>query len=333
MYSLNKAGVPILRAINGLADTTQSRLMKVTLEDVAGKLEKGQSFSTCLNAQPRVFSPLFVSIVHVGENTGKLDDAFAQLAFYFERELETRKQIKQAMRYPSFVVAALVIAMFVINIWVIPTFAQLFGRFNVELPWATQVLISTSNFFVNYWPGIIVALSLGFVAIKGYLNTYKGRSQWDWLKLKLPAVGSIIERSTLARFSRSFGMMGKAGVPLTLALNLVAEAGDNVFMGERIKEMRRGIEKGESLLRTSTQSQLFTPLVIQMIAVGEETGRIDELLEEVSDYYEREVDYDLKSLTAKIEPMLIMGVAVMVLILALGIFVPMWDMMSAYQGG
>ena len=310
MYSLNKAGVPILRAINGLADTTQSRLMKVTLEDVAGKLEKGQSFSTCLNAHPRVFSPLFVSIVHVGENTGKLDDAFAQLAFYFERELETRKQIKQAMRYPSFVVAALVIAMFVINIWVIPTFAQLFGRFNVELPWATQVLISTSNFFVNYWPGIIVALSLGFVAIKGYLNTYKGRSQWDWLKLKLPAVGSIIERSTLARFSRSFGMMGKAGVPLTLALNLVAEAGDNVFMGERIKEMRRGIEKGESLLRTSTQSQLFTPLVIQMIAVGEETGRIDELLEEASDYYEREVNYDLKSLTAKIEPTLIMGVAV-----------------------
>jgi MSHA biogenesis protein MshG len=165
-----------------------------------------------------------------------------------------------------------------------------------------------------------------------YLQTDKGRYQWDKTKLRLPVVGSIFERTLLGRFARSFSMMLISGVPLTSALNLVAEAVNNNFMGERILSMRKNIEKGESLSRVASSSQLFTPLVLQMINVGEETGRVDELLSEVAEFYEREVDYDLKSLTSKIEPILICVVAGMVLVLALGIFTPMWDMMGAIKG-
>jgi MSHA biogenesis protein MshG len=168
--------------------------------------------------------------------------------------------------------------------------------------------------------------------VRQALKTEKGRYQWDRRKIKLPIVGSIIERSILARFSHSFGIILKAGIPMTTGLTLVADAVDNAYMKEKIISMRQAIEGGDSLLRSALASTLFTPLVVQMISVGEETGRVDELLKEVGDYYEREVDYDLSTLTARIEPLLLMVVAIMVLVLALGIFTPMWDMASAMQG-
>ncbi|MEE1675400.1 type II secretion system F family protein [Agarivorans aestuarii] len=333
MYSLTKAGIPIMRAINGLAETAHSKLLRRSLAGVSDALSSGRTLSTAMAEYPKVFSQLFVSIVHVGENTGQLEQAFLQLSQYLELEMDTRKRIKTAMRYPTFVILAIVIAMVILNIFVIPQFAEIFGRFNVELPLATRILIGTSNFFVNYWP-LLLVLCIGSVfLVRWYLSTPKGRMLWDKTRLRLPVVGSVIERSLLARFSRSFAMMVGAGVPLNQALSLVASAVDNAFMAERIVEMRRGIERGESLLRNAISSELFTPLVLQMISVGEETGQVDELLTEAAEFYEREVDYDLKSLTARIEPILITVVAGMVLILALGIFTPMWDMMSAVRGG
>jgi MSHA biogenesis protein MshG len=197
----------------------------------------------------------------------------------------------------------------------------------------TKFLIGMSNVFVNYWHIMLGVLIAGIFALKRYLNTENGRYRWDRMQLRLPAVGSIIERSLLARFSRSFSMMVAAGVPMTSALNLVADAVSNSYMADKIIGMRLSIEKGESLSRVALASGLFTPLVLQMINVGEETGRVDELLADSAEYYEREVDYDLKSLTSKIEPMLIGVVAVMVLVLALGIFTPMWDLMGAFRGG
>ncbi|RUO80139.1 MSHA biogenesis protein MshG [Idiomarina tyrosinivorans] len=332
MYALTRSGVSLLRAIEGLADSAQNKQLSVTLRDVADQLEKGLSLSAAMARHARVFPRLIIAIVHVGENTGQLEQSFQQLAEYLEKEQDTRKRIKAATRYPSFVVIALVIAMFVLNLFVIPTFAKMFDQFGVDLPWATRVLIGTSTFFVSYWPLLLLALVAGVWGIRSYIVSPLGRVVWDRLKLRVPAVGSILERSMLARFARSFAVMVAAGVPLTQALSLVAEAVDNAWMERKILDMRRGIERGENLSRVSRQSDLFTPLVMQMVVVGEETGRLDDLLLEVAGYYEREVDYDLKTLTARIEPMLIAGVAVMVLILALGIFMPMWDMMSAYQG-
>jgi MSHA biogenesis protein MshG len=332
MYSLAKSGIPILRAVRGLADTTGSKRMSAALDDVADQLERGRTLSSALNKHSQVFSRLFVSIVHVGENTGRLDDAFLQLSFYLERDQETRKQLKAATRYPMFVIIAIVIAMIIMNIVVVPIFADMFKSFGAELPLMTRILLATSDFFITKWQYLLVGIGLTIFATLKYLRTKDGRYKWDQAKLKLPVVGSIFERTLLGRFARSFSMMLISGVPLTSALNLVADAVDNAFMAERILSMRKNIEKGESLSRVANSSKMFTPLVLQMISVGEETGRVDELLAEVAEFYEREVDYDLKSLTSKIEPILICIVAGMVLVLALGIFTPMWDMMGAIKG-
>ena len=333
MYSLTKAGIPIIRAINGLADSTNSKLLRRTLQDVSEQMRNGRPMSVAMQAHPKVFNSLFLSIVNVGENTGQLDKAFMQLSEYMELEQETQKRVKAAMRYPSFVLMALAAAMVILNIFVIPTFAGMFGKFGVALPWSTRVLMGTSAFFVNYWHLMLLALVAAYFAIPAWYNTEKGRLVWDRYKLRLPIVGDIINRTLLARYARSFAMMLTAGVPLNSALSYVAKATDNAYMEKQVLGMRAGIERGESLLRTSNASGLFTPLVLQMIAVGEETGQVDELLQEAAEFYEREVDYDLKSLTAKIEPILIAIVAGMVLILALGIFTPMWDMMRAFKGG
>lgn len=332
MYSLLKAGIPIIRAIVGLADTTTHKRFSEALNDLAKQLEQGRNLSSAMASHKKVFNRLMISLVVVGESTGKLEDAFLQLATYFEREQETRKRIKSAMRYPTFVILALVAAMFILNIFVIPTFADMFSKFHTELPLMTRILINTSDFFVEYWLLLIIAMVMSTLGVRNYIRSDAGRLKWDRIKLKLPLVGSIIERSLLARYSRSFAMILKAGVPMTTGLSLVSEAVDNRYMETKVIEMRRGIEKGESLLRVSRNSGLFTQLVLQMVSVGEETGQVDELLQESAEFYEREVDFDLKSLTAKIEPILISAVAVMVLVLALGIFTPMWDMMSAIKG-
>ncbi|MEZ9369608.1 type II secretion system F family protein [Shewanella sp. 10N.286.52.B9] len=333
MYSLTRSGIPILRAIAGLAETTHSQRMKDALNDISEQLTSGRPLSAAMNQHQDIFDSLFISMVHVGENTGKLEDAFIQLSGYIEREQETRRRIKSAMRYPIFVLIAIGIAMVVLNIMVIPKFADMFSRFGAELPWATKILINTSNLFVNYWHVMTVVLVAIIVSIRYWHHTEKGERQWDKWKLHIPAVGSIIERSTLSRYCRSFSMMLGAGVPMTQALSLVADAVDNSYMHDRIVAMRRGIESGESMLRVSNHSGLFTPLVLQMVAVGEETGQIDKLLNDAADFYEGEVDYDLKNLTAKLEPILIGFVAGIVLILALGIYLPMWDMLNVVKGG
>lgn len=328
MYSLTKAGIPIIRAVRGLSNTRSIRL-KYALLEVVSSLEKGRTFSSSLSSHPKIFNQLFVSVVHVGENTGQLDSAFLQLSEYLEREQATRKQIKAATRYPIFVVAAIIAALVVMNIFVIPVFAGMFEKFGADLPIMTKILLSMSHIFLNYWYVMVSTILVLFFITKKYINTQNGKIKWDYLKIKAPIIGSIIERSLLARFSRSFSMMLKAGVPLTTALSLVSEAVNNAYMEQAILNMRKRIEKGENLTRVAYASNLFTPLVLQMVNVGEETGRVDELLAEVSDFYEREVDYDLSSLTSKIEPILITVVAAMVLVLALGIFTPMWDMMGA----
>jgi len=332
MYALMRSGVPILRAITGMAESSTSLTLKKALVDIGSQLEGGYTLSSALNQHPEIFDSLFVSLIHVGENTGQLEESFLKLTHYLEREQATLKRIKTALRYPTMVFIALFSALVILNIFVIPTFANMFAKLGADLPLMTKFLIASSNLFLNFWPYMLVGAVLAYFGIRRTLKTEKGRYQWDKRKVKLPIIGSIIERSILARFSHCFGIILKAGIPMTTGLSLVADAVDNAFMKEKIIAMRQSIESGESLLRSSIASNLFTPLVMQMIAVGEETGRVDELLKEVGDYYEREVDYDLSTLTARIEPLLLIVVAAMVLVLALGIFTPMWDMASVMQG-
>ncbi|HTN29379.1 MAG TPA: type II secretion system F family protein [Pseudomonas sp.] len=332
MHSLSKAGVPILRAMGGLADSARNPYFGEVLRAVRADLEAGNGLGVALSSHPKVFTPLFISMVSVGENTGQLDLAFKQLAGYLDMERETRKRIQQATRYPLFVLLAMGVALVVINLLVIPAFSKVFAQFKSELPLPTRLLIGFSEFTQQWWWLIALALAGGAVLLLRWMQTEQGARTWDRYKLRLPIVGGIFERIALARFTRTFAMMYRAGLPLLQALAINSNTVGNRHIGQAILDMRDGVERGESLTRGAVASGLFTPLVLQMLAVGEETGALDELFIEVADFYEQEVDYDLKRLADSIEPILIVAMGGMVLVLALGVFLPMWELSAATKG-
>lgn len=332
MHSLSKAGVPILRAMGGLAESARNPYFGEVLRAVRADLEAGNGLGVALSSHPKVFTPLFISMVSVGENTGQLDLAFKQLAGYLDMERETRKRIQQATRYPLFVLLAMGVALVVINLLVIPAFSKVFAQFKSELPLPTRILIGFSEFTQQWWWLIALAMAGGLLLLLRWMRTEQGARLWDRYKLRLPIVGGIFERIALARFTRTFAMMYRAGLPLLQALAINSNTVGNRHIGQAILDMRDGVERGESLTRGAVASGLFTPLVLQMLAVGEETGALDDLFIEVADFYEQEVDYDLKRLADSIEPILIVAMGGMVLVLALGVFLPMWELSAATKG-
>ena len=329
MQSLSKAGLPLDRALYGLQASMKNQNFKDVLRRVQAGLESGQNLSTALGQYPKIFSPLFLSLVDVGENTGRLDMAFEQIGKYLQLEKSTRKQVKSATRYPAFVVVTIAIALVLITYFVIPAFSETFLRLGAELPLETRILIGISDFVVNWWQFMLGGTVAAVVAFKVWVNSELGRLLWDEKKRLMPLAGPVFERIALARFARTFSMVMKAGVPIVHGMNVVAGAVGNQFIAKRIIRMRDGISRGESLYNTAVATNMFSPLVLQMISVGEESGTIDQLLEEVADFYDAEVEYDLKRLGEAIEPILIMFIAGMVLVLALGVFLPIWDLSSA----
>lgn len=326
LYTLIKAGVPIMRGLTGLQESAVNRTFRKVLQDLRESLDSGRELSAAMHRHPLVFSMFYVSMVKVGEMTGRLDAIFLRLSEHLEFERDMRNRVKTALRYPIFVMVVMLIAIVIVNIFVIPQFAKVFESFNAKLPLMTRVLLETSGFFVSYWPillAIVIAAVMGF---KSFIATQAGRFWWDYQLLHMPIFGRIVSKATLARFSRSFALSSKSGVPIVQALTVVANTVDNTFISSRIEQMRDGVERGESILRTAIAANVFTPVVLQMIAVGEETGALDELMDEIAGMYEGEVEYELKTLSSNIEPVLIMTLGVMVLILALGIFVPIWDL-------
>jgi MSHA biogenesis protein MshG len=332
MHTLLKSGVPIVRGLAGLQDSAENPTLRAALGDVRTNLEAGRELSAGMRLHPRVFTSFMVSLVRVGELTGRLDEVFLHLYEYFAFEKKMREDIKAALRYPAIVVVALVAAMFVVNIFVVPAFGKIFATFKSELPLMTRVLIGTSDLFVHYWPLMIAALVGLVVGFRLWTGAPGGRYVWDRFKLRLPVVGELIHKATLARFSRSFALSGKSGVPIVQALAVVASVVDNAYLEARILQMRDGIERGESILRTAVAAGVFNPVVLQMVAVGEETGEIDALMGEIADMYEREVGIEVEGLTAKLEPILLVFMGVLVLILALGVFLPMWDLATVARG-
>jgi MSHA biogenesis protein MshG len=333
MYTLQKAGVPIMQALRGLRDSTQNQALAGVIEDISNSLDTGLDLSSSLKRHPRVFSSLYISMIQVGETTGTMQETFQQMAKYLELEKETTDRVKSAMRYPVFVIVAMAIAVAVIMNFVIPAFAKVFTRLDSDLPWATQVLLSTSAFFVAYWPHMLGVLILSIFGFRYYIRTAEGRYNWDKFKLKIPVSGGILYRATLGRFTRSMAITVRAGLPLVQGMTVVSRAVDNEYIGERVAQMRDGVERGETIARTAMATGMFPPLVIQMINVGEESGSIDTLMNDVAEYYEREVDYDLKNLSDAIQPILIIGIGILVFILALGVFLPMWELPQAMLGG
>ncbi|WP_303787427.1 type II secretion system F family protein [Azovibrio restrictus] len=332
LHSLLKAGVPIMRALTGLQESAINPGMKKVLQDLRESLDSGRELSAAMARHPKVFTAFSINMVRVGEMTGMLEEIFLRLFHHMEFERFMRDQVKSALRYPSFVIAAMAVALVVINIWVIPAFAKVFAGFGSELPLMTRVLIGFSDFMVANWAYLLLALVGAVFGFRSWVGTRRGRYDWDRIKLKIPIAGKIVLKATLARFARSFALASRSGVPVIQALSNVAQTVDNAFVADRIERMRDGVERGESVLRTSIAAGIFTPVVIQMIAVGEEAGSLDDMLQEIADMYQREVEYELKTLSQQIEPILIVFLGIMVLILALGIFLPMWDLGSAVKG-
>jgi len=326
LYTLLKAGVPIMRGLAGLQESAISPAFGRIIKDVRESLDAGRELSAAMARHPTVFTPFYLSMVRVGEMTGRLDEVFLRLFDHLEFDRDMRARVKSATRYPSFVIVAMLIAMVIVNMFVIPQFVKVFASFNAELPLMTRILIGTSAFMVAYWPLLLVLTIAAIAAFRAWLRTAKGRYAWDRYKLRFPIAGKIILKGTMARFARSFALSSTSGVPIVQALTVVSQTVDNAYLCARVEQMRDGVERGDSILRTSVAAGVFTPVVLQMIAVGEESGSLDDLMNEIAQMYEREVDYELKTLSAQIEPILIAFLGAMVLVLALGIFLPVWDL-------
>ncbi|WP_371762461.1 type II secretion system F family protein [Massilia sp.] len=329
IYTLLKSGVPIMRGLAGLQESATNKSFARVIQDLRESLDAGRELSTAMRRHTECFTPFYLSMVRVGEMTGRLEEVFLRLFDHLEFDRDMRDRVKTAMRYPTFVIIAMIAAMVVVNVFVIPQFEKVFKSFHAELPLMTRILITTSRFTVEYWPVMLGAASAAFFGVRAWTRTVSGRLAWDRWKLRFPIAGKIIHKATMARFARSFALSIRSGVPIVQALSVVAQTADNAYLTMRLDQMRDGVERGESILRTATNAQVFTPIVLQMIAVGEESGSLDDLMDEIAQMYEREVDYELKTLSSQIEPILITFLGAMVLVLALGIFLPIWDLGKA----
>ena len=333
MYAITKSGLPLLRGLRGLAQSTHNEILRDVLLDVLESLESGRDFAASLARHPQIFSPLFISMVRVGESTGTLDNAFLRLCEYLNQDQDIQDRVKSAIRYPIIVIIMITLAVGVITVFVIPNFAPLFKVLGNDIPWPTRVIMGASNLVVHHGLAIGAAAVFAFAALKRYLKTESGRYRWDGYKLKVPVLGELLRQSILSRVTRSLSISLEAGLPMIQALTLLSRSAGNEFLAERLLRLRDAVERGDSLSRAATTSDIFPSLVLQMMLVGEETGELTRLLEEIAGFYQREVDYRLKNLTAMIEPILIVVVGGMVLILALGVFLPMWNMIAKVGHG
>jgi len=325
MGALVRSGIPITRAITGILESVHNPLLIKSLRDILEQLESGRSLSVACARHPKVFSNLYISMLQVGENTGRLDEVFAMMGEYIDRNRRISNNIKTALRYPTIVIIAITVAMTIVNLLVIPKFAQFFEANNLDLPWQTLFLLNMSNFFVDYWMAMLAMLIIGSISFIRYIRTIGGRYKWHKLIIRVPVIGDILHRAFMARFARSFSMAYSAGVPIVQAMGVISRSIGNDYIAGHVNSMREGIERGEALTRTAQQTRMFSPVVMQMFAVGEEAGNLDEMMSFIADFYEEEVDYDVKNLSDRIEPLIYVAMGGMVLVLALGIFVPMWD--------
>ena len=325
MSALTRAGIPLTRAISGILESVHNPLLVRALRDILEQLESGRSLSVACARHPKVFSNLYVSMIQVGENTGRLEETFSLMSEYIDRNRHITQNIKTALRYPTTVIVFIAIAMGILNVFVIPKFAAFFEANALELPWQTVFLLNMSSFFVEYWHFMLGVLIAAFIGFKRYINTPEGRHRWHRFVVHSPVIGEILHRSFMARFARSFSMAYGAGVPIVQAMGVISRSIGNDYIGNHVNGMREGIERGEALTLTAQRTNMFTPVVMQMFAVGEEAGNLDEMMTFIADFYEEEVDYDVKNLSDKIEPLIYIAIGAMVLVLALGIFVPMWD--------
>ncbi|MDI6808386.1 MAG: type II secretion system F family protein [Candidatus Eisenbacteria bacterium] len=331
LHTLLEAGVPLTTSLATLSKQTQNKVLKETLESVKDNIQTGRTFAESLAQHPDKFSELFVSMVKAGEETGLLNDMLDRLAALLEYEADNRARIRSATIYPMLVVGELCFAFAVIIKVVLPRFTGLFANSGVQLPLPTRMLISISNTTEANWPIFVAAIVLLAVAYKVSSRTPAGRLAIDKTRLRIPIVGPIVLKSLLSRFSRVLAALVTSGFPIVRSLEIVANTVGNAALVSEIQRARAQVVKGKGLAEPLEASRFFPPMVVKMIAIGEETGSLDKMLARTSSFYDREVDFSIKNLTTVLEPLLIVILGISVLFIALAVFLPMWNLMSAMK--
>ncbi|MDP8229661.1 MAG: type II secretion system F family protein [Candidatus Gorgyraea atricola] len=331
LMTLQRAGVSILVSLEAIREQVNNAYFKNTINEISHTIEAGKSLSDSIAKFPDVFSDIYINMIRSGETAGILDNILDRLATLLEHELDIRMKIKQATRYPLLVIASICIAFPVAIMFIIPKFSTLFARFDTQLPLPTRILLALNFMLVNYWPLVIVGVVVLIIGFRYLINTNLGRAIWDNIKLKIPVFGPLILKISMSRFCRMTATLSASGVPIINTLEIVKEAVGNRIIANSVENIINGVSEGEGIAASMKVTSLFPSIVIQMVKIGEETGKIDELLMKVSDYYDEQVNYTVQNLTVLIEPILIFIMGIMVLILALAIFLPMWNLISLFR--
>ncbi len=333
LATLISAGLPFMTSFDALIEQTENRRLKNVIVQVRRDVESGGTFADALAKHPSVFSGLYISMIRAGETGGVLDEILQRLATLAEHEAETRARIKAATRYPKIVIGALAIAFVILLQFVIPRFAAMYANFKVALPLPTRILIGINEAFQNYWWLILAIAVSSFFAARAYVRTESGRLWWDGFKLKLPVFGPIFLKTALSRFARVFGTLTRSGLSILQTLEIVSQTVGNKMISRVVDNIRDSARQGRGVVQPMQVSRIFPPVVIQMVAIGEQTGKMEEMLMKVSDYYDQEVEYSIRNLSSSLEPLLLAGIGGIVLFLALAIFLPWWNLINVFKGG
>jgi type IV pilus assembly protein PilC len=323
------AGLPLAACLQTLSEQTSSSKLKKTLTSIQTQVENGRSLSEAMSEHPEVFSPLYINMVNAGETGGVLEEMLGRTATFIEREKELRDKVKSAMTYPSAILGfALLITAGIIT-FIVPRFVKIYNQLNAELPAPTQILINISNAFRSVWgPIILLGLIIFIFALKRYVSTPIGRFHFDILKLNIPIFGTIIHKSVLSRFARTFSTLLRGGVPIMEVIDVTAEATDNAVISRASSRIRQGIKGGKNLVGLFRENKIFPTMMVQMISAGEETGELDQMLSKVADFYEDEVEHSVNRLTSLIEPVMMMGLAVIVGGVVISMYLPIFDIIK-----
>jgi type II secretory pathway component PulF len=331
LSTLYKAGLPLLSGLKGLRDQTLNQRFREILEEIGLQVEGGNTLFGAMSKYPDVFSVVYLNMIRAGETSGRLGESLDRFVTLADRELRTRQRVKETTRYPKIVIVSVIIAFGVLIAFVIPRFAQIFAQFKTTLPLPTRMMIGVNNLFQNYWYLILPVFLLAPILLNRYIQTKKGRVFWDRLKIRIPGLGRLFIIAALSRFAHTFVMLNKSGIPILQTLEITSTTINNVILSQSIEEISRQVREGNSLADGMRESGRFTPLVIQMVGVGETTGTLDEMLIRITEYYDIELENSIKKMTTYIEPALTLFMGVVVLFLALAVFLPWWNMAKLFK--
>jgi type IV pilus assembly protein PilC len=324
------AKVPLVKSLRAVSLQTQHERLKAIVDDVGDEVEAGTALSVAMSKHPKAFSDFFVNMVRSGETTGRLEDVMGYLADQMERDYDLTTKIKGAMIYPIFIVFGLVIVGFIMMVFVVPKLTDVLAESGAELPWPTKVLIAVSGFFRNYSIQLVVGIALAGGFFGWYTRDGAGKRLWDEWRLKIPVFGPLFRNVHIVRFTRSFGTMLSGGIDIPGALDVTADVVGNAYYQEQIRETRREVMDGNPLTTVFERDGSMPPMISQMMSIGEETGRLKEVLEKLTDFYSRELSNSVANLVSAIEPliMLVMGGAVGVMVAA--IILPMYNLATQF---